>query len=986
MKKKIVSTLLTFLLMVVIVPFGAFDIFAETIEYDSGNISNQTYNSAIKIVDSSSEATLTFENCTFKDITDGNGAINIDFNDYTKQIVFRNCKFIDCTGTGNGVVHIWDAKDGSSIVFDNCVFEDCTSEYGGAIYMYNNKAQVTVKNTTFTNCDATYYGGVIYMENGEHPISFENCTIDNCTATHGGFAYTNNKNASLNVKNTTIKNCSASVEGGAIYANSGWKLEFDESVISNCHANYGGFVYSNDSDIQIYDNNGMSSVLDCSATNDGGGVYFYRGTSLKGFFFSGNKANNNGGAVYCYTDVNVSNCVFYNNVANNGGGGIYDGRNYKLTLNNCNFYDNLNGSASRSDLGGGTDTTKNNCNFYNSTDVELIKGNGSKDNPYIIENEEDWLRLYYEVLNNNTFSGKYIKLDNDNNGKNDIDTNVYIGKYSATEGESRCFSGTFNGKGKSITLLVNDSAKDAVGAFSYVKDATIKDLTVYGSITGHNDVGGVVGITHSSTINDCINNAEINGNSHVGGIIGSAFVVDKTDLLNCSNFGEIKGSENVGGIVGYSYSDLTLLNCINYSNVHGSNYVGGFIGYEDMGIIVDNCINIGNITATNSNVGAVSGKFTETEASEHNQCFCVPGCCTNTDKATVLDASLIPAAINDYISNDENSTPDWSLAYIDERLNLPVFGPTQHDCTYTTSYDPETHIYTLGEVCKRRRCNYDKTYSYNVLNYEKKDYIKVTDKAFIDTLYNPTENTRVVMDVDVNGNAEYWFGVWDIDYNKEDFTLGNNTDGVYASYGNQGNPCDSGVVPNGRHEVELNRYAVIVDGTKRSTINCEYPSEGFSIDNTLYLFAQNRKGKAYVPYGQKITCYGVSIYENGALVRYFVPSVETATGKAGLYDLVGRNFYSSNVGTITAYDYLVTFDANGGNVTPTSKTVLFGNTYGDLPTPTRIGYKFDGWYTEPTDGTKIESSTIFALEEPQTLYAHWTIKKRVYVMPKTGIN
>ena len=478
----------------------------------------------------------------------------------------------------------------------------------------------------------------------------------------------------------------------------------------------------------------------------------------------------------------------------------------------------------------------------------------------------------------------------------------------------------------------------------------------------------------------------------MGGIIGSAFVVDKTDLLNCSNFGEIAGNENVGGIVGYSYSDITLLNCINYSNVHGSNYVGGFIGYEEMATTVDNCINIGNVTATNSNVGAVSGRFSTIEGySKHNQCFCVPGCCTNTDKATVLDANLIPAAINDYISNDENSTPDWSLAYIDGSLNLPVFGPRQHDCTYTTSYDPATHTYTLREVCNRSGCNHDETYSYSVLNYEKKDYIEVTNGAFIDTLYNPTENTRVVMDVDVNGNVngnkEYWFGVWDNDFIDKDFTLGNNTDGVYASYGNQGKSCDPGVIPNGRHEVELNRYAVIVDGTKRSTINCHYPSEGFSIAHTLYLFAQNRKGVAHVPYGQnKITCYGVSIYENGALVRYFVPSTKTATNEAGLYDLVGGNFYSTSVGNITAYDYLVTFVANGGTVSPTSKTVTFGDTYGDLPTPTRIGYKFDGWYTELTDGTKIESSTIFTQEEPQTLYAHWSISKRVYVMPKTGIN
>lgn len=42
----------------------------------------------------------------------------------------------------------------------------------------------------------------------------------------------------------------------------------------------------------------------------------------------------------------------------------------------------------------------------------------------------------------------------------------------------------------------------------------------------------------------------------------------------------------------------------------------------------------------------------------------------------------------------------------------------------------------------------------------------------------------------------------------------------------------------------------------------------------------------------------------------------------------------------------VTFDANGGNVTTQSKVVKLGETYGELPTPTRDGYTFKGWVNE----------------------------------------
>ena len=66
-------------------------------------------------------------------------------------------------------------------------------------------------------------------------------------------------------------------------------------------------------------------------------------------------------------------------------------------------------------------------------------------------------------------------------------------------------------------------------------------------------------------------------------------------------------------------------------------------------------------------------------------------------------------------------------------------------------------------------------------------------------------------------------------------------------------------------------------------------------------------------------------------------------------------------------DYTVTFDANGGSVTSTSKTVTYDASY-TAPTPTRTGYTFAGWYsgsTKYTGGTwKTASNT--------TLTAKWT--------------
>ena len=69
--------------------------------------------------------------------------------------------------------------------------------------------------------------------------------------------------------------------------------------------------------------------------------------------------------------------------------------------------------------------------------------------------------------------------------------------------------------------------------------------------------------------------------------------------------------------------------------------------------------------------------------------------------------------------------------------------------------------------------------------------------------------------------------------------------------------------------------------------------------------------------------------------------------------------------------YTVTFNPNGGTVSPTSKTVTNGKAYGELPIAEREGYNFEGWYTASDGGTRITAETVAELTADQTLYAHW---------------
>ena len=68
----------------------------------------------------------------------------------------------------------------------------------------------------------------------------------------------------------------------------------------------------------------------------------------------------------------------------------------------------------------------------------------------------------------------------------------------------------------------------------------------------------------------------------------------------------------------------------------------------------------------------------------------------------------------------------------------------------------------------------------------------------------------------------------------------------------------------------------------------------------------------------------------------------------------------------------VTFDANGGYCNPTSLNVTKGQPYGTMPTPTRAGYTFLGWWPERrSDSEEFVSDMIVPVGYDHTLYAHW---------------
>lgn len=244
---------------------------------------------------------------------------------------------------------------------------------------------------------------------------------------------------------------------------------------------------------------------------------------------------------------------------------------------------------------------------WDGTAVAFTKGNGTEDDPWLIENAEQLAYLAQQVNEGTDYQWKHFRL------VSDLDLSGEEWTPIGTHGKS--FRGGFNGDGHTITgMTITGKENSYVGLFgecynftadsSYIKSVTVKRA----NISGKSFVGAIAG--EGANISDCysIENT-IYAIRQVGGVCGSL----TGSISGCYNSSSVSGNYAAGGIMGtasYNGTGGVVQYCYNIGAVTVSlqdGSVGGITGASANRYNISNCLNCGKITGNGKNVGGIAG-------------------------------------------------------------------------------------------------------------------------------------------------------------------------------------------------------------------------------------------------------------------------------------------------------------------------------------------------------------------------------------------
>ena len=590
------------------------------------------------------------------------------------------------------------------------------------------------------------------------------------------------------------------------------------------------------------------------------------------------------------------------------------------------------------------------------------------------------------------------------------------------------FKGTFDGQGHTIRNLKVNSSSQSVGLFGNSQGSAIQNVVIDGSCSfgssyssGSLYIGSVLGECRS-TNGLCIIESVVNMGSvvfegnvddimFIGGISGYISSSNyPITLKNCVNYGHVTHSGEdgnlveMGGIVGTSYGQSTsytyIQNCLNYgtithNGVSSSVYIGGIAGNSQY-TTFENCVSSGAISSNQENkyIGGILGGITTDTNITH--CFWTSDAgnvnvygytyttvdVTGSSLATLNQATL--DKLNRYITEEKKGST-WSKWVMLHMNGGRINNISQENLVEIQKHFPEPVREGNRFLfwCKDAVCA-------EVFDPETDD---------VSTLYAGWEINTVTLDL---GNGTVL---------SEVFTF--NTPIVYPKgmvregYTFSGWDNEPDLMPPWDITIKaqwvINNYAVTFDLRNGTVLNevfsfntsIEYPKgmmrEGYTFNGWDSMPDLMPARDITIKAQWVIDGYTVTFdLGNGTVLNEvfsFNTPIEYPKGMAR--EGYTFNGWDSKPELMPAVDitikalwtpnnYTVMFDVNGGDELPTpTKAVTFNTPYGELPTPSKTGFTFLGWFNDKNES--VTGSTIVNTPSDHTLHAKWKETKPGYV-------
>ena len=273
------------------------------------------------------------------------------------------------------------------------------------------------------------------------------------------------------------------------------------------------------------------------------------------------------------------------------------------------------------------------ADVWDGTSAESLGGgSGTKDDPYLITTAKEF--AYFRNITNNNggyypgtdavygstdFKNKYIKL------VTDLDLNNIEFEPIASGNNVKRFRGNFDGDNHKILNVKITKEDFAAALFGKCTDATIENLSVYGSIeTNAVYTAGICAEADGGkvVISNCKNYININSTSRSqNGAAGILCSGDNSniEIINCINYGNINNPTYcAGGIVSRANNFNRIVNSHNEGNIISNGSSGGIVGRIDSANLIEKCYNTGIVKG--GRAGGIIGHIIS-RCSDVNYCY-----------------------------------------------------------------------------------------------------------------------------------------------------------------------------------------------------------------------------------------------------------------------------------------------------------------------------------------------------------------------------